>query len=1055
LSIPDVTSDKIREAMGRFDIYSRESREWVGWEKKGNHKYALKSQESLYPVKEIIRLATGYSNFSGGREANSYLNKLGFDVIQLAEEEDLVFEFEESDLVEGIKGTRWRGRLAPILERQTKSILESPIKAVSVSRRTEIYIYDERFKAGFPIPKYYFAIPKFHFRLNGVDRKYEYGLVVEKGVKDGDKPEGIMDNLWSWHKLIRYLNSSNFLEEFKSIVIANGLELQMFLYGPDTEVVYRPVDDRLTRVDLPAGTSEDTTFDDFVEYISTLPENQWCDFIIRKEAEIGPYGKIQIQPVIDTYEALAPVYFSILPEDEGELVLVGATKDIRELDPHKEFLKENGKVAVWYSYPIREEYVDKLRERDTFKLLIYSKGQILYTSRVEAFESLAGSEGIESPWQDLTVPQERGKSRMGPKGSEITKTWFLVNDIAEIEPPEQLSSYVYYDSGKPIPPSALKNSFGYARKGSFMLPDERDAYAELLEKKKQIIFYGPPGTGKTYVANRVAHEFASESSIEMASPQDDELQGVLSEETLIDMAEGIKDEVFEKAEKAQPLREEFINKFPMQFLLDKKMTLEEYATGQHDSSTFCRQLEFGTKEIAGIRGRPSNKFGVYLGHDGKWKDQARKDISREEAEELFSTIRVNVAKTIEYGREGKYREIDQIKTPENMIKAKILFLYLPDSITSLMGVNVIRDVSRMLGVEFDWNYPIEANNRILRYMKSIDYFKSWSDDQIGRFLRKLLELREKGPSTDTEVEVPNALKKRIMYVTFHPAFGYEEFVEGITANVAEDESKQIGYCLREGIFKKACKYALGVALGYSESEIDEATWGDVYDNYTDAVNAGEMPDFSQKVVLVIDEINRGDIAKIFGELVTLLEADKRLGAETEIKVKLPYSNDTFGVPPNLYLIGTMNTADVSIALVDIALRRRFAFCEMMPDLEEEGALLSYHREEGSYELIAPSIEAVKVINERISREKSLGRDKQIGHSFFFKVGDENDLFLVWRYEILPLLEEYCYGDYSRINEILFADQGRDDFMDAVKGIVLEPPDLEKMIDGIRESSGID
>jgi 5-methylcytosine-specific restriction protein B len=134
-------------------------------------------------------------------------------------------------------------------------------------------------------------------------------------------------------------------------------------------------------------------------------------------------------------------------------------------------------------------------------------------------------------------------------------------------------------------------------------------------------------------------------------------------------------------------------------------------------------------------------------------------------------------------------------------------------------------------------------------------------------------------------------------------------------------------------------------------------------------------------------------------------------------VQLPYSNDSFGVPPNVYVIGTMNTADRSIALVDIALRRRFGFVEMPPDFK---MLRSEHVEKNKellkkndvYDYLVKSIKVMEKINRNIVEE--LGRDKQIGHSFFFKVFNQNDLMMVWQHEIFPLLEEYYFCDYDKI-----------------------------------------
>ena len=219
-------------------------------------------------------------------------------------------------------------------------------------------------------------------------------------------------------------------------------------------------------------------------------------------------------------------------------------------------------------------------------------------------------------------------------------------------------------------------------------------------------------------------------------------------------------------------------------------------------------------------------------------------------------------------------------------------------------------------------------------------------------------------------------------VTFHPSYTYEDFIEGFRPHAVG--AGGLSLALEDGLFKRVCRAA--------------------------RANPG------RRYLLLIDEINRGNVAKIMGELLTLLERDKR-----GLTVTLPQSKEAFSVPPNVFLLGTMNTADRSIKLLDAALRRRFAFIECMPDSE-----LLHGAEVGDLALD----DFLDGLNQRIARFE--GREKQVGHSYLLVDGqpvDEVEEFAArFREEILPLLQEYCYDDYAMLakfigGELVDADAG--------------------------------
>ena len=267
---------------------------------------------------------------------------------------------------------------------------------------------------------------------------------------------------------------------------------------------------------------------------------------------------------------------------------------------------------------------------------------------------------------------------------------------------------------------------------------------------------------------------------------------------------------------------------------------------------------------------------------------------------------------------------------------------------------------------------------------------------------------------------------RIEFVTFHQSFSYEDFVEGIRAET--NDKGELSYSIKDGIFKKIAIEALYSKFEAEFSKEIDGLWGKVKDKTTDKdfnssnyahkkliLSACKLANFEnakgkgETYVLIIDEINRGNTSRVFGELITLIETTKRAGSNEAMDAILPYSQETFTVPDNLYIIGTMNTADRSLALMDTALRRRFDFIEMMPDpkkvdFEVEGIKIK---------------EMLETINDRI--EALYDREHTIGHAFFMTLKDDptiEKLAYIFKNNILPLLEEYFFEDWDKIIKIL-------------------------------------
>lgn len=273
--------------------------------------------------------------------------------------------------------------------------------------------------------------------------------------------------------------------------------------------------------------------------------------------------------------------------------------------------------------------------------------------------------------------------------------------------------------------------------------------------------------------------------------------------------------------------------------------------------------------------------------------------------------------------------------------------YKPQIVNKLIGISLIKNIIL---------YGAPGVGKTHNTQKLISLIESGVDE------KEIFQTIEANIQNDGVLasQVLKNIQDRVRFITFHQSYSYEDFIEGFKPT--EDG----GVKRSDGIFK----------------EIVEDAKDDADNNY----------------YLIIDEINRGNISKIFGELITLIEEDKR----DVSKVTLPYSKEKFSVPSNLYIIATMNSTDKSIATIDIALRRRFTFLKMKPNED----LVSHQNAKN----------LMCRLNEFI--ENILGEDYKLGHSYFMKVKSDADLEFVKEYKLKPLLEEYFYADETNYKDIL-------------------------------------
>lgn len=342
----------------------------------------------------------------------------------------------------------------------------------------------------------------------------------------------------------------------------------------------------------------------------------------------------------------------------------------------------------------------------------------------------------------------------------------------------------------------------------------------------------------------------------------------------------------------------------------------------------------------------------------------------------------------------KITDDEIVKAYTNYSQDWLLFaLIILQSNTTMTTEEIIKKVNFL-----NLGYKGHPSEKLTEHSLNEDKLITKSQPRIffendGRWYVDRLRLFEYEPEFGNKYIKSEAIDRRYDFVTFHQSFVYEDFIEGIRPvcntkdNIEVDDQKTnstIKYSIQDGIFKQLCQKAI------------------------------DNP--HKQYALFIDEINRGNIAEIFGELISLIETDKRKGQYCELETILPYSKKPFSVPSNLDIIGTMNSADKSIAGIDIALRRRFEFINRPCDYNSLKNTISANGINPNDIEGIDIINLLKTLNQRL--ELLLDENHIIGHAYFIKVKSASDIIDIIRKKIIPLLEEFFFDDLQKIQLVL-------------------------------------
>ncbi len=505
----------------------------------------------------------------------------------------------------------------------------------------------------------------------------------------------------------------------------------------------------------------------------------------------------------------------------------------------------------------------------------------------------------------------------------------------------------------------------------------------------------------------------------------------------------------EEEGKKRQLNQEFLNAFPLDNL--NNMTLEQYTNLKRDDS-FCYWIENKTRILGSIKGGSSFKFGIYR-YNKKPKNTNNSSNDSNYAwnknlgntsDEAFKKVKDAVVKIANYGKEGNIDAIQNLKSSDiiwDVVKWKIAFLYSDEKIIPYYSIERLKIIANKKGMTKTKHATIGDIQKFLigqrgglpihEYGKQLnDIYKAYKGYKkqnssnitpVIKTVQPVVKTQTQTPSNPpyTEKDFLNEVyitkdsydcmknllltkkniilqgapgvgktfaanrlaysimgekdNSRVELIQFHQSYSYEDFIMGYKPN------EEGGFYLKKGVFYAFCKKA--------------------------------KADPDRPYFFIIDEINRGNMSKIFGELLMLIENHYR--GKT---VKLAYSDELFDVPANLHIIGMMNTADRSLAMIDYALRRRFSFIDMHPGFTSEG-FKKYQKNLNS-ELFNKAIDAISQLNKVIEDDDSLGEGFCIGHSYFCNQTTFSEQWLrnVIDYDIIPMLKEYWFDNKEQFKQ---------------------------------------